>query len=83
MNYDKESRSTSRIALFRQYNSDLIAVDEVFDADFFIKNDQQVFEYCKILRAARDAARGNKKNKTNLIFFFIKNRYEKNVEKNR
>ena len=72
MNYDKESRSISRIALFRQYNSDLIAVDEVFDADFFIKNDQQVFEYCKILRAARDAARGNKKNKTNLIFFFSK-----------
>ena len=48
----------SRISLIRQYSNDLKAVDENFDADYFVKNEKKVHELCRILKATRSAARG-------------------------
>ena len=58
LNLDKEDRSVSRISLIRQYSNDLKAVDENFEADYFVKNEKKVHELCRILKATRSAARG-------------------------
>ena len=58
INFDKEERSVSRIALIRQYSNDLKACDDEFDVDVFVRNEKKVHEYCRILRATRSAARG-------------------------
>lgn len=59
MNYDKENKITNRIALIRQYQNELTVVD----GNYIIKNDGQVYEFCKILRAARDSVTGKKGRK--------------------
>ena len=48
----------SRISLIHQYSNDLKAVDENFDADYFVKNEKKVHELCRILKATHSAARG-------------------------
>lgn len=57
INYDKEMRSVSRIALLRQYANDLKAITNKFDVNRFIRNKKKIYEYCRILRATRNAAR--------------------------
>ena len=58
LNFDKEDRSVPRISIIRQYSNDLKAVDENFDADYFVKNEKKVHELCRILKATRSAAHG-------------------------
>ena len=59
MGFDQERRSVARIAKIRQYADDLAACDEIFDVNLFIKNEKKIYDYCKIPRAARDAARNS------------------------
>ena len=63
MNYDKENKITGRIALIRQYQNELKVMDKRIDCNDLIKNDDQVNEFCKILRAARDSVSGKKGKK--------------------
>ena len=42
--------------MIRQYSNDLKAVDENFDADYFVKNEKKVHELCRMLKATCSAA---------------------------
>ena len=63
MSYDKENKVTGRIALIRQYQNELVVMDKNIQSNDLIKNDTQVYEFCKILRAARDSVSGKKGRK--------------------
>ena len=58
MGYDQENRSVSRVALLRQYTNDLKAISASFNLNAFVKNEKKAFEYCRVLRATRNAAHG-------------------------
>ena len=63
MNFDKENKIMGRIALIRQYQNELKVMDKRVDSNDLIKNDDQVYEFCKILRVARDSVTGKKGKK--------------------
>ena len=66
MNFDKENKIMGRIALIRQYQNELKVMDKHVESNDLIKNDGQVYEFCKILRAARDSVSRKKGKKMNV-----------------